>query len=216
MLSLAAHGWEHQSWVGAFYPADLPDEWRLAYFANEFHAVVIPAGRLDAVAAADVDVWRGEVPPGFRFLVELPGADRGWQGIWPHWAALFADLGEHLFGFVCPCGRAQPVPEALLRRPVPGTRLFLDGPGASRIRTLPRDGWRSIESVWRPGGEWDAAHNPRCGWLTLKGDEPPRELAQMAGSFLRVCDESALLVVESELDSAEPLQCLQALLPLMA
>ena len=104
----------------------------------------------------------------------------------------------------------------LLERPCPAARLFLDLPDTVTALPGPQGGWLSIEPVWHSASEWHATHAPRCGWLNLRGDESPRELSDRIGPFLRVCDESALLVVNSELDSPEPLQRVQALLTLMA
>jgi hypothetical protein len=49
-MRIAAYGWDHAGWAGGYYPADLPEEWRLAYYANAFPAV--PAWWLGAVEEA--------------------------------------------------------------------------------------------------------------------------------------------------------------------
>ncbi len=28
---VGARGWEHEAWTDRFYPADLPEDWRLTY-----------------------------------------------------------------------------------------------------------------------------------------------------------------------------------------
>ena len=47
MMNLGAYGWRHKHWSNTFYPEDLPvdadDDWRLAYYSNEFNAVLVPA-----------------------------------------------------------------------------------------------------------------------------------------------------------------------------
>lgn len=41
-------GWRHRAWQDSYYPADLPPEWQLGYYANEFPVVLVPAAeRLD-------------------------------------------------------------------------------------------------------------------------------------------------------------------------
>ncbi|WP_172600456.1 DUF72 domain-containing protein [Sulfurivermis fontis] len=72
-MYIASLGWDHAGWSGTFYPDDLPPEWRLTYYANEFRAVVVPAAlwrRADVATAAQ---WAADTAEGFRFLLE--GAD---------------------------------------------------------------------------------------------------------------------------------------------
>jgi len=40
-IIIASNGWIHKSWIDNFYPTDLPEAWRLAYYANEFSAVLV-------------------------------------------------------------------------------------------------------------------------------------------------------------------------------
>ena len=41
-LLLRARDWEHPAWNQEFYPDDLPEDWRLSYYANEFPVVLVP------------------------------------------------------------------------------------------------------------------------------------------------------------------------------
>jgi len=41
-LQIGTIGWDFPAWEQGFYPDDIPDDWRLAYYANEFSAVVLP------------------------------------------------------------------------------------------------------------------------------------------------------------------------------
>ena len=50
-------GYQHPAWNAGYYPEDCPEEWRLAYFMNDFQAVYLPAenwsrtpGQLEAIA----------------------------------------------------------------------------------------------------------------------------------------------------------------------
>jgi len=38
---IGAASWEEDEWLASFYPEDLPAEWRMAYYANEFSTTVI-------------------------------------------------------------------------------------------------------------------------------------------------------------------------------
>ncbi|MFA5531846.1 MAG: hypothetical protein WDA11_14415 [Thiohalomonadaceae bacterium] len=69
-LYIAPHGWDHPGWDGEFYPDDLPPAWRLAFFFNEFDAVVVPAAVWSA--GADPATWCEDSPPAASFFLELP------------------------------------------------------------------------------------------------------------------------------------------------
>lgn len=71
-IDLVPWGWAQESWVGGFYPADLPEEWRLCYFSNEFPSVLLP--RVVWTGAADdlVAEWVADLPA--EFCVYLEGA----------------------------------------------------------------------------------------------------------------------------------------------
>jgi hypothetical protein len=70
-LLIGACGWEHSTWAGSFYPEDLPDDWQLTFYRNEFRLVLIPApcwqegdnGPRQWLDACDDD---------FTFLAEVP------------------------------------------------------------------------------------------------------------------------------------------------
>jgi hypothetical protein len=79
-LLLGARGWEHTSWDVDFYPEDLPEEWRLGYYANEFQAVMVPVLRWTESGPEELGQWREEVPQGFRFYFEVD--DSGRIGAW--------------------------------------------------------------------------------------------------------------------------------------
>ncbi|GAB4289436.1 MAG: hypothetical protein Kow0096_02370 [Thiohalomonadaceae bacterium] len=69
-MYIAAYGWDHDGWSGAFYPDDLPPEWRLTYYGNEFRAVVVPATLWQQADAATVAQWGADTAEGFCFLLE--------------------------------------------------------------------------------------------------------------------------------------------------
>lgn len=73
-IHLGAYGWRHQHWSKTFYPEDLPvaaeDDWRLAYYSNEFSAVLVPADYWQAGKINDDESWLDSVHEGFRFFVE--------------------------------------------------------------------------------------------------------------------------------------------------
>ena len=69
-LRLGVRGWRHAHWMHSYYPDDLPEDWQLSYYANEFSSVLVPASYF--VEAHDVAQWLEDVPDSFRFYFELP------------------------------------------------------------------------------------------------------------------------------------------------
>ncbi len=67
-------GWDYLEWTGAFYPDDLPPDWRLAYYANEFPGVLIPDRLWLTVGSGTLESWVDDVRESFRFYLEVDGA----------------------------------------------------------------------------------------------------------------------------------------------
>ena len=65
-VAIGACGWLHQDWIGDFYPDDLPEDWYLGYYANEFSVVYIPASVW--INEADLSDWCEDVSETFRFI----------------------------------------------------------------------------------------------------------------------------------------------------
>jgi hypothetical protein len=40
-ILIGAQGWQHEAWQDSFYPEELPSEWRLGFYNNEFPLVVV-------------------------------------------------------------------------------------------------------------------------------------------------------------------------------
>lgn len=71
-LWIGARGWRHASWVGDFYPDDIPREWWLAYYSNEFEAVLVPWGYLQEADTDILQAWLDDTSDNFGFFIELP------------------------------------------------------------------------------------------------------------------------------------------------
>lgn len=87
---VAPLGWDHDAWQDDFYPADLPREWRLGFFANEFRVVVVPALVWQQASPALAAQWRDDTHDDFHFLLEA--TDR------PPDAALLQALADRYAG----------------------------------------------------------------------------------------------------------------------
>ena len=72
---LGAIGWDHATWAGAFYPEDLPPEWRLSYYNTGFECVYLPYALWSKTPPETLAAWREETLERFRFLLE-PAASR--------------------------------------------------------------------------------------------------------------------------------------------
>jgi uncharacterized protein YecE (DUF72 family) len=70
MLDIAAYGWQSESWQG-FYPADLPDDWRLDFYSNEFRSIVVPAEIWQGITPDMVSDWHDAVHNQFRFYFDV-------------------------------------------------------------------------------------------------------------------------------------------------
>lgn len=69
LIHVGAEDWLHPDWRGRFYPADLPDDWRLSYYNTRFQAVYLSAARWQATSPAEWAQWLDETQPGFHFLL---------------------------------------------------------------------------------------------------------------------------------------------------
>jgi len=68
-LLVGTVGWNHDDWVGGFYPDDLPDDWRFGYYTNRLRALLVPADHLED-PQVDPAAWNDDLFPGFRLVVE--------------------------------------------------------------------------------------------------------------------------------------------------
>lgn len=69
---LGAIGWDHDAWVGGFYPDDMPPEWRLSYYNTHFECVLLPYRDWSARGIDELNSWREDTLERFRFLLEHP------------------------------------------------------------------------------------------------------------------------------------------------
>lgn len=68
---IGACGWQHPGWLETFYPGDLPDEWKLGYYGNEYSVVLIPASYWQQ-ADVSVQEWLDETDNSPAFVSEWP------------------------------------------------------------------------------------------------------------------------------------------------
>lgn len=69
-LLIGARGYAHASWEGAFYPDNLPPEWRFLFYSHRYPALLMPthAWGPDGTRLA---AFGEEAPAGFRMVLEI-------------------------------------------------------------------------------------------------------------------------------------------------
>jgi uncharacterized protein YecE (DUF72 family) len=73
-IRLGTCAWSFQEWRGSFYPADLPPDRWLEFYARYFPAVEIDSTFYKTPAAATIRRWVESTPASFRFACKLPRA----------------------------------------------------------------------------------------------------------------------------------------------
>ena len=126
-------GWERSDWVAGYYPDDLPEDWRLAYYANDCGCVLIDGADLARLQPGALEEALDDAGDHLVVLLRLEDDAAGLDG---RWVELFSRLDEGL--------------------------IVLAPPGISLDRRF-NPWFRGGEGVWRePDGErcvvcWDIA-----------------------------------------------------------
>jgi uncharacterized protein YecE (DUF72 family) len=108
MIWVGTSGYNYPEWKGSFYPADLPANKFLPYYASRFPTVEINYTFYRMPTPKLIAGWRAQVPPSFRFTLKAPKRithDRRLRA---------ADVQEPLQGFVTAAAELGPQLGALL------------------------------------------------------------------------------------------------------
>ncbi len=70
-ILIGANGWLHPAWQTWFYPDDLPDDWLLAYYSNDFPVVLMPAAYWQT-SMNDIQDCLEDSSDHFRIVCEVP------------------------------------------------------------------------------------------------------------------------------------------------
>lgn len=95
-IIVAAYGWVHADWNESFYPEDLPEDWQLSYYSNEFRAVVVPASEWTGEDSVDIERWMEDTSEEFIFYLEVTDVLLDWV----KFAEAVKPLGEYLGGIL--------------------------------------------------------------------------------------------------------------------
>jgi len=64
-------GWLFESWDKSYYPEDIPQDWKLGYYANELTAVVVPEDLWGQADHEELEEMAGEVHEDFGFYFQI-------------------------------------------------------------------------------------------------------------------------------------------------
>ena len=68
-------GWQHSQWSDDFYPEDLPEDWLLSFYGNEFPVVAVPASVWSDDPSEQIEEWLDNSDEHFRFVFEWQWQD---------------------------------------------------------------------------------------------------------------------------------------------
>ncbi|MBI3968214.1 MAG: DUF72 domain-containing protein [Chloroflexi bacterium] len=69
-LWIGTSGWVYKHWMGPFYPARLPGEDQLPFYAERFPTVEVNFSFYRLPERSVFETWRDQTPPGFLFAVK--------------------------------------------------------------------------------------------------------------------------------------------------
>ena len=101
-LMVGTIGWNHDDWIGSFYPDDLPDDWRFAYYSNEYRAVLVTANQFQSLDKMTIAEWAEDSDEAFRFVIGIPETLVSETDTLPlkNFLAELAPLGSRVCGFL--------------------------------------------------------------------------------------------------------------------
>ncbi len=200
-LLIGARGWDHESWVGEFYPDDLPPDWRLSYYANAFRAVLVPAEHLRQTDPNQLGEWTADVPESFAFYLEVSGGLMEALGRGPMVLLELAQaIGDRLGGFVLDL-EALPLPMgAQLERWLPEMAQLGAVTARWRPDSVPEDLLPTLKGhevglCWEPGQVQQTALSPGCVGCLNHSAGHARQLREHVEAFLSwsaTCQQSLL------------------------
>jgi hypothetical protein len=192
-IFLMGIGLDGPDWDRDFFPEDLPPDWRLSYYANEYGGILLPAEVWGQ--EQEPEDWLDDVPKVFEFHFQVrvgmsqASLDRLIQA---------ADtLGARLKGLILEAEDEHGYDGLLdsLKEILPGRELSVMSP------------CRDLSLCWQPELTTETACGP--GLLMLNGDKTPRELRTVIEDFAALTTkEPAILFVRAPVPVMENLKTL--------
>ncbi len=192
-IFLMGIGLEGPDWDRDFFPDDLPADWRLSFYANEYGGILLPAEVWEQEQKPDD--WLDDVPEVFDFHFQVRAGMR--RASLDRLIKAADALDVRLKGLILEAEDEQGYDRLLdsLKGILPGRKLSVMSP------------CRDLSLCWQPELTTVTACGP--GVLMLNGDKTPRELRTMIEDFAAVTtEETAILFVRAPVPAMENLKTL--------
>jgi hypothetical protein len=147
-INVGAYGWLHPHWINTFYPEDLPADWRLGYYSNEFNTVLVPSFYWQEHSLTDCAALLDDAHSGFQFFIECDDRIFDTVSLLELNGALSL-LKPQLSGLVFPGGLQ--VDKAIDER-------FLELADSLEVDMIAGQSVPGAEKLWRPG---DSGEKPQ-------------------------------------------------------
>jgi len=209
-IFVGSRGVSHPAWCEGFYPDDLPLEWRLSYYGNEFRALLLLQDDINSLSCEEVVEWLEDLNDDSRLLYELEFDS------FSALSSLPVELVRRLQGVVCTVTTAQL--NVLLEQTVllPAEMPFYlrclgDVPSAEQVEQLTARGW---QLCWQ-----DGSCSVACApLLFVDGRLSLRELRVQVQQFLAsdaIESDDLVLLLEGDSPSVKYLHQCQLLVDLL-
>ncbi|UCE88770.1 MAG: hypothetical protein JSW10_10650 [Pseudomonadota bacterium] len=193
-LLIGTCGWQHAAWKGGFYPDDLPADWQLTYYSNEFRVVLVP--RVYREACDDCATqWLEDSGESLQFVCEVDVGVHGAPDMRAVLASLTEDfawadgLGRRNAGVLCNVSRKfaqhEDDLESILKACTHNAPVCIDCGGEAPL-PWQRELLERYQAGWCWHGDSDQAA-PFTGRLALTriaGETQPRELRAIVETCL--------------------------------
>jgi hypothetical protein len=198
-IQVISFGWDYPAWSGRFYPDDLPKDWHLAYYANEFSGVMVPLHLWLAADLPQLVNWADDVAEDFMFYLELSCRVDIQEAL-----SKSQSLQTHLGGWILPRGEegATEFVRLLLSAREHAIKCYLSDDLGRRTVGSALGGSREMGQAWCLA----SAELP-----DLRGQRSLIERLAMGD----VTDSTILLIVKGQPPSVDALKQLQDLTQLM-
>ena len=71
-IQIGAYGWSHAAWQDDFYPHELPEDWQLGYYGNEFPVIMVPAAYWQQPGPAQIEAALEDCAESLQVVYEAP------------------------------------------------------------------------------------------------------------------------------------------------
>jgi len=70
LMITGAIGWEHDQWLGTYYPDEIATDWHLTFYTKEFQTVVAPSNFWSNCSLEDIKEYCADVTEEFALIFE--------------------------------------------------------------------------------------------------------------------------------------------------